>query len=743
MPYYGSEDTVKELRRALANPGLQADKLRYRNLVLKVIRYMSQGLDVSALFMEMVKASATVDVVQKKLVYLYMCTYAALKPNLALLAINTLRKDNTDPNPMVRGLALRSMCSLRMPGISEYIQQPVLNGLRDKASYVRRAAVLGCAKMQTLQGDAEVDGAMVNELYAMLRDPDPIVMVNCLRALEEILKREGGVVINKPIAHHLLNRMKDLDHWGQSEVLTFLVRYKPRSEDEMFAILNVLDGFLKSSQPNVVMATTKLFLLLAENFPNVQTDILERIKGPLLTICTSECYELCFLGLCHAREILRSFPGHFCGHYKKFYCTYSEPNYIKYQKMEILRDLVNDENVQQILEELQTYCTDVSVELAQMAILNIGRIARMYSEKCVVILKGLLGLKQGHVTSAVIQTFCDLVWLSPQCTETVCEALPGCEEYIKDNEGKQALIWLLGVHGMQVPNAPYVLEEFVDNVKMETSATVKLELLTAMVRLFVTRPAECQDTLGRLLHYAIEEELDMVVRDRGLLYYRLLQQGVEQVKQIVCGPRSDPSLGVISGQANEAVNAWAKDFNTLIPVYGQEHWNRMMAQKESSFGNQLLAINSEMDSTPEHGEDSGLVRLESSAQLSPEQFEEYWTCLEDAKVVTVDWHKNPCPEAIQAAFQTVHIQSIAISRAGAHPWKAYLFARNETGSLFLTELFIDTGRKSLQITVKQKNTSEELLNSFTTVVGSVIQTLGETEDLENALLATQEQHCPH
>lgn len=86
----------------------------------------------------------------------------------------------------------------------------------------------------------------------------------------------------------------------------------------------------------------------------------------------------------------------------------------------------------------------------------------------------------------------------------------------------------------------------------------------------------------------------MVVRDRGLLYYRLLQQGVEQVKQIVCGPRSDPSLGVISGQANEAVNAWAKDFNTLIPVYGQEHWNRMMAQKESSFGNQLLAINSEM-----------------------------------------------------------------------------------------------------------------------------------------------------
>ncbi|XP_072108203.1 AP-4 complex subunit beta-1-like [Mobula birostris] len=313
--------------------------------------------------------------------------------------------------------------------------------------------------------------------------------------------------------------MKDLDHWGQSEVLTFLVRYKPRTEDEVFAILNVLDDFLKSSQPNVVMATTKLFLLLAEDFPNVQTDVLERIRGPLLTICTSEC----FLGLCHAREILRSLPGHFSDHYKKYYCTYTEPNYIKYQKMEILRDLVNDENVQQILEEFQTYCTDVSVELAQMAILNI-------------------------------------------------------------------------------------------------------------------------------------------------------------------------------------------------------------------------------DSNPEHSEelvlDAGSVRLESRAQLSPEQFEEYWTCLEDAKIVTVDWQKEPCPDTIQAAFQIVHIHPIAISRAGAQPWKAYLFARNETGCLFLTELLIDTGRTSLQITVNQRNSSEGLLSSFIAVIRSVLQTLGKSENVEDASLATQEQHSP-
>lgn len=228
MPYLGSEDVVKELKKALCNPHVQADRLRYRNVIQRVIRHMTQGLDVSGVFMEMVKASATVDIVQKKLVYLYMCTYAPLKPDLALLAINTLCKDCSDPNPMVRGLALRSMCSLRMPGVQEYIQQPILNGLRDKASYVRRVAVLGCAKMHNLHGDSEVDGALVNELYSLLRDQDPIVVVNCLRSLEEILKQEGGVVINKPIAHHLLNRMPKLDQWGQAEVLNFLLRYQPQ-----------------------------------------------------------------------------------------------------------------------------------------------------------------------------------------------------------------------------------------------------------------------------------------------------------------------------------------------------------------------------------------------------------------------------------------------------------------------------------------------------------------------------------
>lgn len=65
---------------------------------------------------------------QKKLVYLYLATYAETHPDLSLLAINTLQKDVTDTNPMIRGLAIRHLCSLRLPNFLEYMIQPVDNG---------------------------------------------------------------------------------------------------------------------------------------------------------------------------------------------------------------------------------------------------------------------------------------------------------------------------------------------------------------------------------------------------------------------------------------------------------------------------------------------------------------------------------------------------------------------------------------------------------------------------------------
>ena len=53
--------------------------------------------------------------------------------------------DNEDP--MVRGLALRSLCSLRLDSILEYIELPLQKSLVDVSAYVRKTAVMAVLKV--------------------------------------------------------------------------------------------------------------------------------------------------------------------------------------------------------------------------------------------------------------------------------------------------------------------------------------------------------------------------------------------------------------------------------------------------------------------------------------------------------------------------------------------------------------------------------------------------------------------
>eukprot|EP00879_Flechtneria_rotunda_P024450 GHRR01025920.1.p1 GENE.GHRR01025920.1~~GHRR01025920.1.p1 ORF type:complete len:221 (+),score=45.30 GHRR01025920.1:628-1290(+) len=89
----------------------------------KVINYMTLGMDMSGLFPMMTSCAnlSPDDIVLKKMLYLYITHYAASTPDLALLTINQLHKDCHDQDPTVRGLALRSLCSLRISNLLEYV----------------------------------------------------------------------------------------------------------------------------------------------------------------------------------------------------------------------------------------------------------------------------------------------------------------------------------------------------------------------------------------------------------------------------------------------------------------------------------------------------------------------------------------------------------------------------------------------------------------------------------------------
>ena len=109
---------------------------------------MTRGKDVSSLFTDIVKNSMTTDMELKKLIYLYIINYAKSHPDLAILAINTLRKDSRDEmNPFLRALAVRTMGCIRVPQITEYLLDPLKHALKDEDSYVRKTAVICVSKL--------------------------------------------------------------------------------------------------------------------------------------------------------------------------------------------------------------------------------------------------------------------------------------------------------------------------------------------------------------------------------------------------------------------------------------------------------------------------------------------------------------------------------------------------------------------------------------------------------------------
>lgn len=171
---------------------------------------------MSRLFSEMVMASQMGDTVQKKMVYLYLTTYAEQNAELAILAVNTLQKDTKDVDPSVRGLALRSLCSLHLPNMVEYLEPAISAGLSDPSGYVRKTSVMGVLKFNLLTGMP----GFVDQLKVMLTtDQDPNVVANCIVVLKEMGELPG--LLDQALVYSLVNKFHAFSEWSKCLIIDF------------------------------------------------------------------------------------------------------------------------------------------------------------------------------------------------------------------------------------------------------------------------------------------------------------------------------------------------------------------------------------------------------------------------------------------------------------------------------------------------------------------------------------------
>ncbi|KAK8509285.1 hypothetical protein V6N12_018367 [Hibiscus sabdariffa] len=540
-----SKSEVSDLKlqlRQLAGsraPGVDDSK---RELFKKVISYMTIGIDVSSLFGEMVMCSATSDVVLKKMCYLYVGNYAKVNPDLALLTINFLQRDCRDEDSMIRGLALRSLSSLCVANLVEYLVGPLGSGLKDGNAYVRMVAVIGVLKLYRFSSSTCIEAEFPSILkHLMINDSDTHVVANCLSALQEIWSaeasasdealREREALISKPIIYYLLNRIKEFSEWAQCLVLELVTKYVPSDTSEVFDIMNLLEDRLQHANGAVVLATAKVFLQLTLSMSDVHHKVYERIKAPMLTLVSSGSPEQSYAVLSHLHLLVMRAPYIFFSDYKHFYCQYNEPSYVKRLKLEMLTAVANESNTYEIVTELCEYAANVDVPIARESIRAVGKIAlQQYDVNAIVDrLLQFLEMEKDYVTAEALVLVKDLLRKYPQWSQD-CIAVVGniSSKTVQEPKAKAALIWMLGEYSQEMQDAPYVLESLVENWEEEHSA---------------------ED-----------------VHDRALFYYRMLQYNVSVAERVVNPPKQAVSV-FADTQSSEIKDRIFDEFNSLSVVY--------------------------------------------------------------------------------------------------------------------------------------------------------------------------------
>lgn len=447
---------------------------------------MTLGVDVSLLFADMCLISQYPNILSKKMIYLYLENYAELNPSLALLAINTFIKECGNPDPKIRGLALRSLCGLRSQLNSSEIKTQVVNMLNDSQPYVQKTAVYSCLKVHRVCNTFFEDYSLIDQFYNMLKSPHSMVVVSVINVLNEFFEEQGGMTVNSKIINYLLTRIKDFADYGSSVIFELIVRYKCKDEKEILSILNTLDSKLKSANSNLVLTTIKVFLCITRNNMDLYSKVFDRTKESLITMLLSTQDELKYNILSHVFTLIKiGGPKPYEKEYKRFFCEAEEKTYNQEIKLKILENIVTSESFDDIFNELCQYINEVSVNLAQNSLLITGKLAVKFPERIPAIFSlfnSTLSTKKEFLSDNII--------LAARCIFTQKKADFGKEQveffdslesivdFVRSEPAKEAYVWICAKFAERIENSSYLIEKFVNDWadSQQMSDQLKLEV---------------------------------------------------------------------------------------------------------------------------------------------------------------------------------------------------------------------------------------------------------------------------
>lgn len=586
----------KKLRSFLAGPrkgetfelrnGLVSQyKHERKDAIQRVIQAMTIGKDVSSLFPDVLKNIATYDLEQKKLVYLYLMNYAKTHPELCILAVNTFVQDTEDPNPLIRALAIRTMGCIRVSKMVDYMEIPLQRTLKDENPYVRKTAAICVAKLFDLNPEMCIEFGFLDQLKNLIKDSNPMVVANSLNALFEIRDMNTDsnlhiIDIDREIIKNLLLCLNECTEWGRITILTTLSEYHTTNVEEVNHIIERVTPQLQHVNPSVVLSSIKAIIHHIGVIPvtSQRNQVLKKLSAPLVSLVSSSIPEAQYVGLKNIRIILEKYPQVLSKELRVFFIKYSDPLYLKLEKLEIMIRLANDANSSLLLGELKEYAMEFEPALVTKAIKSIGSVAIKLSAcvvKSVNLLNEIIDQRGGDlIINESVVVLSNILRRYPGKNDITTLIIPVISNHIEELNGPESLsgyIWLLGEYPKYFSGLYDKLSTLIEGF-LDYDTTIQLNILTAIVKVNLelqknNQQQQYSTLLQKVLELATKECENADIRDKAYIYWRLLStSSVESQSKIILA-KLPPIKTTISSFNPVVLETLIDELSTLSSVY--------------------------------------------------------------------------------------------------------------------------------------------------------------------------------
>lgn len=452
------------------------------------------------------------------------------------------------------------------------MEEPLRKTLKDESPYVRKTAAICVAKLFDLNPSMCLENGFLETLQEMIGDPNPMVVANCVTALVEINEaapETNALQISSNTLKKMLMALNECTEWGRVTLLTTLADYKAVDVKESEHICERVSPQFQHVNSSVVLAAVKVVFLHMRNINSeAAKGYLKKMAPPLVTLVSS-APEVQYVALRNIDLLLQKTPDILSKELRVFFCKYNDPPYLKFQKLEIMVRIANDANVDQLLAELKEYAIEMDMDFVRRAVKAIGQVAikiESASERCVNALLDLINTKVNYVVQEVIVVIKDIFRKYPGY-EGIIPTLCRCIDELDEPNARGSLIWIVGEYAEKISNAGDILGGFVDGFAEEFSQT-QLQILTAVVKLFLKRPQAAQGLVQKVLNAATADSDNPDIRDRAYVYWRLLSNTTDQnaPKNIILSEKP-PITTTIQSLPPALLDRLLTELSTLSSVY--------------------------------------------------------------------------------------------------------------------------------------------------------------------------------